>query len=81
MQKNLTTGSVFKNIITFRIQYEGVVTSYQAEDGMTFYQWINSQYNTDSNIQVPSGWEQGAIYYIENGDIKRIPKNFNSETI
>ena len=37
-------------LITFSISYEGVVTEYQAEEGMTWNQFIESSYNTNGDV-------------------------------
>lgn len=38
-------------IISFTVKHEsGTVTRYQAEEGMTWAEWINSSYNTDNYI-------------------------------
>lgn len=38
-------------IISFTVKHEsGTVTGYQAEEGMTWAEWINSSYNTDNYI-------------------------------
>ncbi|MBR6689600.1 MAG: type II secretion system protein [Clostridia bacterium] len=62
---------VAANLIDFVVQYDAgnfESVTYQAEQGMTWSQWINSKYNVD-------GWRLDSITE-ENGSITRIDNPF-----
>ena len=56
--------------ITFTVvDYDGTETTYDAERGMTWKQFGESQYNTDAWVITPEGFPEGRvyIYYIDRG--------------
>jgi hypothetical protein len=52
-----------KNLITFKI--DG--SEYQAEEGMTWEEWVNSEYNTIN------AYEDGSGHYIEANHFLGMP--------
>lgn len=54
------------NLITFSISLQGVVTEYQAEQGMTWSEFIESSYNTNNDVHLHSAT---AMWYKLSGHI------------
>lgn len=56
------------NLITFTV--DGV--EYQAEEGMTWGEWCNSEYNTSSDIRVV---DTGIGYYVKQGTFNSLSED------
>lgn len=57
-----------KSLISFTIGG----TAYQAEEGMTWGEWCNSEYNTSSDIRVVY---TGIAYYVKQGTFNNVSED------
>ena len=68
----ITSGGIVNepvNLITFTVvnidyNYQENTKTYQAVEGMTWQEWLNSEYNTDGIDYVDGGWDCGLMDYI-----------------
>ena len=73
--KGLASCLEFSNVQLVLINFTIDGIQYQAEEGMSWNIWCNSQYNTD-NFDIDGGWIwKGSRYYIQLNSVPESPTN------